>query len=715
LRFQIANMSGVRSLIARAILERLPESSRIEEIELKPHQIEAVQRAQGALAEFGGVLLADPVGTGKTYVALAIANGAEAVVTVGPAVLRKMWQSTASRCGISLRYISFESLSRGAACAKNADIVIIDEAHHARNSATRRFANLAHLVSGQRVILISATPIHNRRDDLVSLLSLFMGSRAESLSDAELARVVVRRAHLAHSIEGMPALVNPEWIRIGTDERTPALLMNLPPPLPVSDGGIGGALVIHSLVRQWISTDAALIGALRRRLVRAEAMIAALESDTWPSSTELSSWISGEDTVQLGLPGMLAGPTPLSCALLPVVQRHRDALIEVLSAARTSRSDIDRSAAIIEIISRHPERKAVVFSQYADSIDGLFAHLAQHGHVAALTGSGAKVSGGRLSRDDVLRRFAPLAANAAHPRAAEEIKLLLTTDLLSEGVNLQDAGIVIHLDFPWTPARMEQRAGRLTRIGSPHSEIHSYSFRPPASAESIVRIEAILTRKMRDAGVVTETLPSLSMFAIGDTGSTNPAHVTEEIRRILKAWVTESQPLTFTSVAVSAVRASRAGFLAMIEHDDSRRLIVEIDGRISDEPQLVLDRVRECSSDECISPKDEVQRTIERISSWLSANQALGDPGSQRKLIQRIDRMVHRSARHSRPLVAWRAAVAHSVLASRLDAHAESELRSLDHVADDELIDRVIKIGGPHSRSRPASHACLKALILFRK
>jgi hypothetical protein len=55
------------------------------------------------------------------------------------------------------------------------------------------------------------------------------------------------------------------------------------------------------------------------------------------------------------------------------------------------------------------------------------------------------------------------------------------------------------------------------------------------------------------------------------------------------------------------------------------------------------------------------------------------------------------------------------VLASRLDAHAESELRSLDHVADDELIDRVIKIGGPHSRSRPASHACLKALILFRK
>jgi hypothetical protein len=77
--------------------------------------------------------------------------------------------------------------------------------------------------------------------------------------------------------------------------------------------------------------------------------------------------------------------------------------------------------------------------------------------------------------------------------------------------------------------------------------------------------------------------------------------------------------------------------------------------------------------------------------------------------------MVHRSARHSRPLVAWRAAVAHSVLASRLDAHAESELRSLDHVADDELIDRVIKIGGPHSRSRPASHACLKALILFRK
>ena len=716
---ETASLPHVRSVIARTVLEGESQSPHIDNIELKPHQVEAVERARRSLEEFGGVLLADPVGTGKTFAALAIANQAENLITIGPAVLREMWQTAADRCRRQLRYISFELLSRRAPCTVDSDIVIIDEAHHARNSATRRFANLASLVSGRRAILISATPIHNRRDDLTSLLSLFMGSRAESLSDAELARVIVRRAALADSIDGMPAAANPQWIDIPADERIPALLLGLPPPLPVSDGGDGGALVVLSLIRQWISSDAALIGALRRRLVRAEAMIAALESDTWPSLSEISSWISGEDTVQLGLPGLLARPTQLSRTLMPVVQRHREALIDALDIARTTRSDIDRAAAIIEIVERHPERKVVVFSQYADSIDGLLVHLARRGRVAALTGSGAKVSGGRLSRAEVLQRFAPTAGHAIPPRAAEEISLLLTTDLLSEGVNLQDAGIVIHLDFPWTPARMEQRVGRLTRIGSRHREVLSFAFRPPASAGFIVRIEDILRRKMRDAGIVTETVPSLSMFE-SPRSTANPAQLTEEIRRILKTWIGGMQGCDPETLLVSGVSAARQGFVALIEHDYNYRLIAQIDGAISDNPAIVLAGVRECTGDARIPRDDQIFAASNKISAWLAGSHALenvrqsGGRRPQRKLLERIDRIVHRSARHSRPVLAQQAAIAHSVLASQLDAHAERQLLTLDSVPDDDVIDRILSIGRPRGE-RVRSMPSLRTLILFCK
>jgi hypothetical protein len=720
LRFEPASLPDVRSVIARAILEDQPPSSSIESVELKPHQAEAVERAQKALDEFGGVLLADPVGTGKTFVALALAKQADNLITVGPAVLREMWQSAAARCRISLRYISFESLSRRPACPQGGDVVIVDEAHHARNSATRRFANLAQLVSGRRIILISATPIHNRRDDLASLLSLFMGSRAESLSDAELARVVVRRFAPGESIDSMPRVANARWIDIPHDDRIPGRLMSLPPPLPVSDGGDGGALVVHSLVRQWISSDAALMGALRRRLVRAEAMIAALESDTWPSSADISSWISGEDTVQLALPGMLAQPTQLSSRLMPVVQRHRDALIDALDIARTAHADTDRAAAIIEIVRHHPERKAVVFSQYADSIEGLFVHLAPQGRVAALTGSGVKVSGGRLSRADVLRRFAPVASHAARPRPGEEITLLLTTDLLSEGVNLQGAGIVIHLDFPWTPARMEQRVGRLARIGSRHSEVLSFAFRPPVSGEVIVRIEKILRRKMRDAGVVTEILPSLTMFESPGTGAPNPAQVTGQIRQILRPWMSVHRVSASDAFAVSAVSSARHGFLALIEHDCRCRLIAGMDGRISDNPSMVLKGVMECRGDERIPCNDRILATAETISAWLSGSHALenvrgsGDRRAQRKLLERIDRIVQRSARHVRPHLARQAALAQSVLASQLDAHAESELRALSSVPDEQIIDRIISIGR-HRNNYHRALPSLRALVLFCK
>src|SRR6185312_16097211 len=87
--------------------------------------------------------------------------------------------------------------------------------------------------------------------------------------------------------------------------------------------------------------------------------------------------------------------------------------------------------------------------------------------VAALTAHGGRVAGGRISRREVLVQFTPHADGAAVP-TADHIRLLIATDVLSEGLDLQRASVVVHLDLPWNPARLEQRVGRVRRLGAEH-------------------------------------------------------------------------------------------------------------------------------------------------------------------------------------------------------------------------------------------------------
>ena len=113
----------------------------------------------------------------------------------------------------------------------------------------------------------------------------------------------------------------------------------------------------------------------------------------------------------------------------------------------------------------------VAFSQYAETVTAMFRELRREAGVAVLTARGARVAGGSLSRREAISRFAPRASGVRAPREAERIDLLLATDLLSEGVNLQDAGVVVHLDLPWTAARLEQRLGR---VGAPRVSAESH-------------------------------------------------------------------------------------------------------------------------------------------------------------------------------------------------------------------------------------------------
>src|SRR6185436_5013125 len=126
----------------------------------------------------------------------------------------------------------------------------------------------------------------------------------------------------------------------------------------------------------------------------------------------------------------------------------------------------------------------------------------------------------------------------------EEIELLLTTDLLSEGVNLQDANVVVHLDIPWTVARMEQRVGRVARLGSPHPEVIVHALRPPRSAAAVLSIESIVQRKWRGAkreiGTSAPSPKGLSPAGVAGASDKSLESVpgkAERLRAVLENWM----------------------------------------------------------------------------------------------------------------------------------------------------------------------------------
>ena len=89
----------------------------------------------------------------------------------------------------------------------------------------------------------------------------------------------------------------------------------------------------------------------------------------------------------------------------------------------------------------------------------------------------------------------PALLRKIEPLRAQGIELLITTDVLSEGQNLQDAQFLVNYDLPWNPVRMIQRAGRIDRLFSPHDKVYIYNLMPEDGLEDLLNLVQNLTRK----------------------------------------------------------------------------------------------------------------------------------------------------------------------------------------------------------------------------
>jgi superfamily II DNA/RNA helicase len=107
-----------------------------------------------------------------------------------------------------------------------------------------------------------------------------------------------------------------------------------------------------------------------------------------------------------------------------------------------------------------------------------------------------------INRDAAVHGFAPVSSEAKPARAGEELDrfdLLISTDVLAEGMNLQECRNIVNYDLPWNPMRLVQRHGRIDRIGSPHRRVFLRTYFPDAQLDRLLELEMRVRRKLAQA------------------------------------------------------------------------------------------------------------------------------------------------------------------------------------------------------------------------
>src|SRR5437870_1907761 len=122
------------------------------------------------------------------------------------------------------------------------------------------------------------------------------------------------------------------------------------------------------------------------------------------------------------------------------------------------------------------------------------------------TDAGEGVTGDSDDPTDLAWRFSPISNERRNQVSPEsELRVLVATDVLSEGQNLQDAAIVVNYDLPWAIIRLIQRAGRVDRIGQMSDTIYCYSFLPADGVERLIRLRARVRERLQQNAEVVGT------------------------------------------------------------------------------------------------------------------------------------------------------------------------------------------------------------------
>jgi superfamily II DNA or RNA helicase len=465
---------------------------------LLPSQQRSFRRVLAALGRYRGAVLADPVGSGKTYVALAVAasfNRGSPTACLVPATLQPQWEAVAKGLGIPLVLCSHEQVSRGRLPDRTRGLVIVDESHRFRNRQTRRYAHLAPWLVGRPALLVTATPIVNRLSDLGHQLLLAVRDDALAVDGIVSLRLVLASGCPA------PALGQLVVENRSMEDSRPRRVTTISSPAPEECGTVASsvellsqlrlssnesvaALVRGVLLRAAGSSPAALVGALQRYrqlLLHARDALQAGHSMERSALRRFTAEL-GDQLVWWEMLPCNEASSDLELADIVALE----SIIPAVTAALERRDPkLDRLRALLI-----EEKPALVFTASRDTVRYIRERLSDL-RLAWCTGNRAGLATTLLPRRVVLGWFREGMDTGPAPRH------LVVTDVAAEGLDLQRAARVVHYDLPWTPMRLEQREGRAVRLGSRHPEVEVVRFPPVPVLERSLRLEATLARKAR--------------------------------------------------------------------------------------------------------------------------------------------------------------------------------------------------------------------------
>lgn len=586
------------------------------------YQTDAVQMALNALNNHNGAIVADVVGLGKSVIASTIARNLRLrTIIVCPPHLYKQWEGYRDEFGFTASVFSAgkieDAVSHYQELVKDGEqfLIIIDEAHRFRNEYTQDYALLHNLCSGNKVLLLTATPFNNQPADIYALIKLFQipsrstlktvenlgaafkdlidkyktlrdAQKAGKASDEEIkaevnniakkirtiiSPLVVRRSRL--DLQGIPeyaddlkqqniqlALPNdPVELEYDLSELKDLYLSTLD-RINKSEGSSDAvyrfkaaryspALYIHEELRDKLAKELedktgvkfnlllgrqANISSFMRHLLvaRFESSVAAFQASLGymiQSSEHMLRWIEKRHKIPVFKKGNLPDVEAFyessddgmeefeeffekyeSRGFFEIDMKYvKDDFvtdveddIQLLKNLReqwfgkdnTVKSD-PKLDSFIRIVRKQmndePNRKLIVFSEFADTVNYLGEALADAGlPVMKYTSADASPT----NKDRIRANF---DAGLKPTLQQNDFHILVATDAISEGYNLHRAGAIFNYDIPYNPTRVIQRIGRINRINKKvFDELYIYNYFPTDVGEAETRTKEISTLKM---------------------------------------------------------------------------------------------------------------------------------------------------------------------------------------------------------------------------
>lgn len=570
------------------------------------YQIDAVNEGFQMLMQHNGFFLADVVGLGKTVVAamiakrFLIANGTlhSKVLVVYPPALEKNWKDTFHHFGID-RHTKFISNGRLERIVKGDDanywpmseydLILVDEAHRYRNHTSQMFQNLQIICKSKapgegflesdrkKVILISATPLNNRPEDLYYQLQLFMDARRSSLTVTNLQtffgpkmreyqEIITKADPDLDRIRSIYAEIREKVVSPITIRRTrldlkkyPKYLEDLeaqgiifpeiaaPRAIEYKLDGPLGQLFVESMdiltndikycryqavgalteeIQEKYYPQARIVSRSLARILQT-LMVKRLESSFYAfrrtlgnlsKATERMIQMFAADKVfiapDMDVNALMEKGLSIDEIEAQIIERSiadPDSTNRVFAAAdfdaefqkglhedlRLLNELIDRWSMVHEdpklefflhsFQSRfvdkaeNPTGKLVIFTESKDTANYLTENIKERLGVDAMNVSAAN----RTKLYETIRDN--FDANYTG-KQKDDVKVLITTDVLAEGVNLHRANVIINYDTPWNATRLMQRVGRVNRIGSVAGVIYNYNFYPSPQGNALIKL-----------------------------------------------------------------------------------------------------------------------------------------------------------------------------------------------------------------------------------